>query len=232
MLQHEQTDPPAAAPTIPLPVPNAADARVTPDELNAALKALEDRQTSTVAIGSVVNELRLNATPEQIWEQVQQQRVEAAQKQPKAAVPMMPPKIGRHVRRGWREAKGWIWVLFWCSGGLGLISGGLHMVHHAAAPVAGIVISGDSVTGNYVVQGTGPQRDAVVSGEDDKITLRGDVRNLRVDGEDNTVTVIGSVEAVTVDNEGNSVHWTKQKPGKPVQPQVSGEDNKVGLSGP
>ncbi len=78
MLQHEQADPPAVAPTIPLPVSSAAEARVTPDELNAALKALEDRQSSTVAIGSVVDELRLNATPEQIWEQVQKQR---AQKQ-------------------------------------------------------------------------------------------------------------------------------------------------------
>lgn len=231
MLQHEQTDPPtAASPTVPLPVPNAADARVTPDELNAALKALEDRQTSTVAIGSVVNELRLNATPEQIWEQVQQQR---AQKQVlKPAATVTPNAPARRRIRTWRDIKGWVWVLFWCSGGLGLFSGVAHLGHHAAAPVVGIAISGDDVSGTYDITGTGPQRDAVVSGEDDKITLRGDVRNLRVDGEDNTVTVIGSVEAVTVDNEGNSVHWTKQKPGKPVQPQVSGEDNKVGLSGP
>ena len=229
MLQHEQTDPPIVSPPVPLPVPSAAAARVTPDELNAALKALEDRQSSTVAIGSVVDELRLNATPEQIWEQVQQQR---AQKQvPKPAATVTPAPARRRLRT-WRDIKGWVWVLFWCSGGLGLFSSVQHLGHHAAAPVAGIVISGDDLSGTYDVTGTGPQRDAVVSGEDNKITLRGDVRDLRVDGEDNTVTIIGSVEAVTVDNEGNSVHWTKESQGKPVQPQVSGEDNKVGLSRP
>ena len=69
MLKHE----PAEVTTL-----TAANARVTPDELNAALKTLEDKQSSTVATGSVVDELRLNATPEQIWEQVQQQRAQAA----------------------------------------------------------------------------------------------------------------------------------------------------------
>ena len=69
MLKHEPAE---------VTTPTAADARVTPAELTAALKTLEDRQSSTVAIGSVVDELRLNATPEQIWEQVQQQRAQAA----------------------------------------------------------------------------------------------------------------------------------------------------------
>ncbi len=229
MLQHEQTDPPT--PTLPLPVPNAADARVTPDELNAALKALEDRQNSTVAIGSVVDELCLNATPEQIWEQVQQQRAQKQQTPKLAAVTAVSAPARRRMRT-WRDIKGWVWVLFWCSGGLGLISSGVQLVHHAAAPVAGIVISGDSVTGNYVVQGTGPQRDVSVGGDGDTITLRGDVRNLIVTGDKSTVTVFGSVEAVTVDSDHNTIHWTKEPQGRTIQPVVNGDDNKVGLNEP
>jgi|GEM_PF-6468651 len=79
MLKHEPAE---------IPVPSAADARVTPDELNAALKTLEDTQNSTVAIGSVVDELRLNATPEQIWEQVQAQR---EQKLAQGTIALTPP---------------------------------------------------------------------------------------------------------------------------------------------
>ena len=119
--------------------------------------------------------------------------------------------------RGWGEIKVWLWILFWCSGGIGLLSSVPHWLHHGPPPV-GIHISGDDVSYNYTVKGTGPQRDVEVNGDNNKITLRGDVRNLSVDGDHNTVTVIGSVEAVTVDNDGNTVHWTKELPGKPVQP--------------
>ncbi len=232
MLQHEQTDPSAVSPAIPPPVPNAADARVTPDELNAALKALEDRQSSTVAIGSVVDELRLNATPEEIWAQVQKQRAGAAPKpQTQAVPPVQTQQIGRQVRRGWHGMPGWIWILFWCSGGFGLLAGGAHLVDPGTSS-AGISISGDRVTGSYNVQGTGPQRDVSVSGDHDKITLHGEVRHLNVEGNGNTVTVIGSVEGVTVDSDDNTIHWTKELPGKAVRPEVSGDRNIIGQSAP
>ena len=198
MLQHEQTDPPVS-PTAPLPIPNAADARVTPDELNAALKALEDRQNSTVAIGSVVDELRLNATPEQIWDEVQQQRAQVLQtkaaqdaEQSKVTVRVtvngqsvaQSPAAARRRVRTWRDIKGWIWVLFWCSGGLGLITSGLHLVSSGAPVSQTITISGDSGTQPINVQG----KNVVISGDRDTITLQGTAKNVEIDGDFDTVT--------------------------------------------
>ena len=212
MLQHEQTDPPTVSPTIPLPVPNAAEARVTPDELNAALKALEDRQSSTVAIGSVVDELRLNATPEQIWEQVQQQR---AQKQqvPKPAATVTPNAPARRSLRTWRDIKGWVWVLFWCSGGLGLFSGVQHLVHPAVTSGQTITISGDSQTETIPVQG----KDVVIEGDGDKITLQGQARSVTVSG-DNVHLRGDAPKAFNVTGDDGDVQWTGSEP-HPVAPR-------------
>jgi hypothetical protein len=127
--------------------------------------------------------------------------------------------------------RGWIWVIFWCTGGFGLLAGLPHLLHPGGAN-AGIEISGDSIIGNYNVQGTGPQRDVSVSGDHDKITLHGNVRHLSVDGNGSTVTIIGSVEAVSVDDDNNTIHWTNELPGKAVQPEVSGDGNIVGQSSP
>ncbi len=238
MLQHEQTDPQTVLPTISLPVPSAADARVTPDELNAALKALEDQQNSTVAIGSVVDELRLNATSEQIWEQVQRQRAQqAAEAAPKpqvqtvSAQQVRQPKIGRQVRRGWRHSKGWLWVIFWCTGGFGLLAGLPHWLHHQPP---GIVVSGDGVKGDYQVKGTGSQRDVTVTGDGDKITVHGNVRVLTVDGDDEVVAVDGSVQGVRVHGDNSKVHWTKDnEAGFPVEPyEVSGDNTEASQSRP
>ena len=251
MLQHESQEPTAQ------PVsPSASQIRVTPEELSAAMKALEEQQAGTVAIGSVVDELRLNASSEQIWEQVQKQRAEKgtseqAAAQTSAAVTVNSKAAGRRRLRTWHDIQWWVWVLFWCSGGLGLFSAIPHWMHHSTTPApVGIEVSGSDVTANYTVQGTGPQRDVTVSGSSDKITLNGDVRTLHVTGDENTVTVIGSVQAITVendentvtvngpvevvsvDNDGNTIHWTKEPVGHAVQQTVSGDDNKVGLSGP
>lgn len=72
MLQHEQEQ--------PLETP-AAQIRVTSEELAQAINALEAskdesarRLAGTVPIGEVVQELRLEATPEEVWAQVQRQR--------------------------------------------------------------------------------------------------------------------------------------------------------------
>ena len=131
--------------------------------------------------------------------------------------------------------KGWAWVLFWCCGGLGLLSAAPHLLQHghqshSVTRAPGLVISGDAVSGNYEVQGTGDQRDVSISGDHDGITLRGNVRNLTVNGDYNAVQVVGSVESVQVDNDGNTVRWTKEPPGKTVQPVVSGDGNHVGLT--
>ncbi len=233
MLEHEPQEH-----SVP---PSAAQIRVTPEELAAALNALEAGKleaarhlAGTVPIGEVVSEMNLEATPEEIWAQVQRQRtqtqpkaVEQAQTQKLTAV--IQKAVTRRVLRGWCDIRGWLWVAFWCSGGLGLLSSAPHWFHHNT-PVPGIHITGDRVLGSYNVQGTGPQRDVTVSGDHDAITLRGDVRNLTVEGDGNLVSVFGSVEAVTVDNDGNMVHWTKELPGKSVQPVINGDGNKVGLA--
>ena len=224
------------------PMP-AAQIRVTPEELAAAVSALEAGKQeaarhleSTVPIGLVVQEMDLEATPEEVWAQVQKQRSQGQQKaaaeaEARRTAEVTKNAVVRRLGRGWQEVKVWAWILFWCSGGVGLLSSAPHWFHHGPPP-AGIHVSGDSVSGNYSIQGTGPQRDVEVTGDHDSITLRGDVRNLTVGGDDSTVTVIGSVESVTVDNDGNTVHWTKELLGKPVQPAISGDGNKVGLSAP
>lgn len=241
MLQHDQTDLPAVPPTGPGPISNAADARVTPDELNAALKALEDQQNSTVAIGSVVDELQLNATPEQIWDQVQKQRAQTknvAQDEAQSAVRArvtvngqvitQSPAAARRRLRAWHDIKAWIWILFWCSGGIGVFSALPHLLHHQPP---GFVVSGDGVKESYQVKGIGTQRDVTVSGDNDNLTVYGNVRVLTVDGDENTVTVIGSVQGVSVSGDSSKVHWTKDSGnGILLQPNVSGDDNDVSLS--
>lgn len=220
----------------------AAQVRVTPEELAVALNVLETEKQeaarhreSTVPIGEVVSEMNLEVTPDEVWAQVQKQRRQAeadaeAQVQVQRTATVTKTATARRRIRSWRDIKAWVWVLFWVSGGGGLLTLIPHLIH--PAPPVGISVAGDHVSGTYTVQGTGPQRDATVSGDNDTITLRGDVRNLKVEGEDNTVTVIGSVEGVKIDDSGNTVHWTKEVPGKVTQPVVNGDGNKFGMIQP
>lgn len=214
MLQHEPQEP---------TVPNAAQVRVTPEELNAALKTLEDRQNSTVAIGSVVEELRLNATPEQIWEQVQKQR-EQDQQAPKPAVFAQPNTPARRRLRTWRGIKGWVWVLFWCSGGLGLLSGVAHLVHPAAA-ISGqlVTIDGDETKMPISVQG----KDVVIAGDDDTITLRGKARSVTVSG-DNAHLRGDEPGSFVSTGDRTDAQWTAAKP-HPVAPRPPSPRARRGL---
>ncbi len=240
MLQHEpqEHEPQEQPTTIP-----AAQVRVTSEELAQAINALEAskdeaarRLAGTVPIGQVVAELKLEATPEEVWAQVQRQRAQAAQEEaarvrPAVQASPVTQDVQRRARgwrrlgRGWRDMKGWLWILFWCGGGMGLVSSALHPSH---TPPPGIHVTGDNSTYTYNVH----HEDASVGGDHNTVTLRGDVRRLTVDGDGNTVTVIGTVEAVTVDNDGNTVHWTKEPPGKTIQPVVNGDSNHVGPSAP
>ena len=238
MLQHEQEQPTGTP---------AAQIRVTSEELAQAINALEASKdeaarhlAGTVPIGEVVQELKLEATPEDIWAQVQKQRTQAAEEEAgrvrAAAMPVVPAaqdarstrlrvRGWRRVARGWQGMKGWLWILFWCSGGMGLISSALHP-SHTVAP--GIHVDGNDTRSTYNVH----HEDAEIKGNDNNITLRGDVRRLTVNGNDNTVTVLGTVEAVTVHSNGSQVHWTQEPPGKTIEPAVSGNDNQVGPSAP
>ena len=239
MLQHEPQEHESQEQPTAIP---AAQVRVTSEELAQAINALEAskdeaarRLAGTVPIGEVVQELKLEATPEEVWAQVQRQRAQVAQEEAArvrpATVPVVPmtrdvqrrARGWRRLGRGWSGIKGWLWVIFWCSGGLGLVSSVLHPSH---TPASGIHVSGDNTVSTYNIH----HEDATVDGDHNKITLRGEVRHLTVDGDGNTVTVFGSVEAVTVDNDGNTVHWTKEPLGKTIQPAVSGDGNHVGPS--
>ena len=71
MLKHEDIPQPQT------PSPSAAQVRVTPEELAAAVTALQIRkegQPGTIAIGDAVEELGLDVTPEEVLAEVQARR--------------------------------------------------------------------------------------------------------------------------------------------------------------
>lgn len=203
MLKHEPAE---------IPVPTAAEARVTPEELNAALKALDDKQNSTVAIGSVVDELRLNATSEQIWEQVQKQRTQAAAQTPPAQSFAVAPPRPRPRRR----------VRWWAIAIVGVIGWGA--LHHASVQTAPsvittsrtttpppivtvpgktITISGDGQDATFAVKG----KDVVVSGFGNNVTLQGQARSVTVKGDGNNLSG-DAPKASNITGFGNNVQWT------------------------
>lgn len=215
---------------------------MTAEELTAAVNALEaDRQreaarlAGTVAIGDVVEELRLEATSEQIWAQVLKQRTEAeapkglhqaAAEARNAAVRAVAaartPSAGRRRVRGWHEMKGWAWVLFWCCGGLGLITGVLHPTHPNT-----VCISGDHQSLNSATLG----KSVEVSGDKDTVTLQGNCPTLTITGDDNHIRVVGSVGRVITEGGGNTVTYGS---GPSAAPVISGggDGNTVTPAGP
>ena len=197
MLKHDETQ--------ELP---AARQRVTAQELARAVSALDEARAAeqisgTTSIGQVVDELNLDSTPEEIWAQVQQQRVEDAAKMAAKAAPKQTARVSLAARRrvrGWREIKGWVWIAFWCCGGLGLVS---HWVHPAGPP-AGVVITGDSQTLTSATAG----KSVEVSGDGDTLTLTGDCPTLTITGDANHIRVQGKVGRVVADGDSNTVTYT------------------------
>ena len=222
MLQHEPQEQEQSAPT------PAAHIRVTSEELAQAINALEASKdeaarhlAGTVPIGEVVAELKLEATPEEVWAQVQKQRAQAAEAQAaqeEAALARPAPPVAvrtpqdmrvrqrargwRRVVRGWQGIKGWLWILFWCCGGVGLVSGVLHPSHTAAA---GIQVKGD---GQTLTSGT-LGKDVEVSGDKDTLTLQGNCPTLTITGDGNYIRVEGTVKRVITDGDGNIVVYTQ-----------------------
>ncbi len=213
MLQHEQPELQTQT--------NAADARVTPEELSAAVKALEEKQSSTVAIGSVVDELRLNATSEQIWDEVQQQRAQdaAAQTPSAQSFAVMPKARPRRRVRWWAIAV--VGVVVW---------GALHNISIQTSPSVtttsrtttitsrtmnttpppavipsgqAITISGDGQSETIPVQG----KDVVVTGDGNDLTLHGQARSVTVSGDGNDLSG-DAPKASSITGDGNDVQWT------------------------
>lgn len=80
----------------PVPAAEAAKVRVTPEELVRAMAAIEARREQearerdgTIAIGDAVQELGLNATPEEILAAVQAQRVRQVQPVTRSGRPLL-----------------------------------------------------------------------------------------------------------------------------------------------
>ncbi len=207
MLEHEPQETPAPQ-TFTAQIP-AAQRRVSAEDLTRAVSALEDakaaeRMAGVAPIGQVVDELGLDSTPEEIWAQVQKQRAEAAPKPQGQAVPaVQTQQIGRQVRRGWRHSKGWLWVIFWCTGGFGLLAGLPHLLHPQDMTTGQtILIGGDNDTETISVQG----KEVVISGDGDKITLTGKAKNVLVSGNSNRLNGT-SPEDYQLMGDGNAVKW-------------------------
>jgi hypothetical protein len=123
------------------PVTLQGQARITPEELSRAVAAIERRQEAearrlagTIAIDEAVAQLHLDATPEDIWREVQSQREAEAARQaaiqaetahkrsPRAQTnsPQVQPKVSPRGRR--RSWPGFFipiavfWVIFHSSG--------------------------------------------------------------------------------------------------------------------
>ena len=99
---------------VPEPPLSVSQRRVTPDELTQALAAIEARrqaEAGTIPIDQAVSELHLDSTSDEIWAEVQAQRMKASLPkaapvvQPQQAAPpvsvSMPAVRVRH--RGWRR---------------------------------------------------------------------------------------------------------------------------------
>jgi hypothetical protein len=127
----------------------------------------------------------------------------------------------RRLGRGWSGVKGWLWILFWCGGGMGLVSGVLHPSHSTAA----VSISGD---GQTLTSGT-LGKNADVSGDNDTLTLQGNCPTLTITGDGNRIRVEGAVGRVIADGDGNTVVYTQG-----TAPALSGhgDGNHVGPSAP
>jgi hypothetical protein len=179
MLEHELQETPA----VQIP---AAQRRVSAEELTRAVSALEDakaaeRVAGVAPIGQVVEELGLDSTPEEIWAEIVKQRTQKAAEAvpvPQAqTVPVMQPKIGRQARRGWRGMRGWIWIVFWCTGGFGLLTGLPHLLSQTVA------ITGDSTAETIPAQG----KNILILGDGDKITLLGHAHSVIILGDKTTL---------------------------------------------
>ena len=98
MLKHEDNPQPQA------PSQSAAQVRVTPEELAAAVTALQIRKEGspgTIAIGDAVDELGLDATPEEVLAEVEARRVAKArpfsQKRLKVLLAALAALVGMSV---------------------------------------------------------------------------------------------------------------------------------------
>jgi hypothetical protein len=236
MLQHEPQEQAAATP--------AAHIRVTSEELAQAINALEASKdeaarhlAGTVPIGEVVQELKLEATPEEVWVQVQKQRARLAV-EPAAVQAAAEAKVAkkqamrlatiqalprpRQRRRGrWWMILGIGWVVY------GVAHGSLvHMQKPSIPSSQGIVISGD----NQIFTADPTGKNVEVRGDKGTITLNGNCPWLIVNGDHNLIRVKG-VTRLVMDGGNNTVIFS-HGPAPTVSGDGNSNGNKIEQAGP
>ena len=205
----------------------ASQQRITPEEMSVALAALESRReeeaqrmAGTVPIGQAVQELGLDVTPEQVWEQVQAQRAAAAPKAvsapsvvtPLSAAQETPVTQGaaRHRRRRWRWIVLPVAVFAVCSS--------------VFSSTHGIIVNGDRETLNY----SGNRGSVTVTGDEDHLTLAGNCDTLFLTGDRGTVAITGYVHQVIVVGDHDTVTWAQENPADPPRVSDEGDGNMIG----
>ncbi|MGI4791900.1 MAG: hypothetical protein ACRYFS_24010 [Janthinobacterium lividum] len=119
--------------TVPEPQVSVSQARVTPEELTAALAAIEARRQAeanrlarTIPLDQAVSELHLDSTTDEIWTEVQSHRAKAAEAlvraerqptlpQPQAVQQVFPAPPRTRNRRRWISVFApflLVWILF------------------------------------------------------------------------------------------------------------------------
>ena len=101
--------------TVPEPPISVSKARVTPEELTAALAVIEKRRQAeaarvagTIPLDEAISELHLDSTPDEIWTEVQKQRSQASETRSEQAnqAPGIQPFMAfqrQKRRRFWRR---------------------------------------------------------------------------------------------------------------------------------
>ena len=145
--------------------------------------------------------MNLEATPEEVWAQVQKQRAQARERQASQTealgmATVTKKAVARRVRRGW------LWVLLFCTGGLGWMTLDSYLHHPPEAdPSVSIVISGD----NQTITSNPAGKVVEVSGDSDIVTLNGNSRFLIVNGSHNIIRVKGRIGSLVTDGNKNTV---------------------------
>lgn len=227
MLQHEHQEQSTATPT--------AQIRVTAEELAQAINALEASKdeeaqhlAGTVAIGQVVDELKLEATPEELWAQVQKQRTrlaaevaaaqsaaeakEARKQAARLAAYQVPPRPRQRRRGRWWMILGIGWIAY------GIAHG--HLSHLQAALPPRVIVGGSHLRSQtYNVSG----KDVIISGNDDTLYLHGSPLSVTVNG-DNDRVVTDTARNVKVNGNNDTLNWVGAPTGEITD---NGHDNQI-----
>ncbi len=236
MLQNQQneiTDPPKVSFSSTPSSADAAQVRVTPEELTQALNALQKSKeeeasqlNGTLSIGQAVDEMGLDSTPEEIWKHIQAQRLQKEQE----AQRQQEQEAQRHEAEAQKQSIGKQAEAIAAGIAAGKIA---YDAAHAAQqrkerkrrrngpnPIFallavgcfffftghGVMVNDSHRTTTYV----GNHNVAMINGNDDTITFSGDCSILIVDGNSDHIVIEGHVKHVIANGNDNTAIWSKR----------------------